>query len=337
MLLKLNSTMSRSWPALASALAALLLFLTLYQGEIIRNPLPAHSSLLGTRPPPGPRPKLAIATFLTGQDGGEHYFNLTKLLAYQMLHDKPTRITNPDVSFVVMCGNKLTEEKRETLRKFGATVIPVDDVPLPEWMAPASGAWSEQFTKLRIFQQTQFDRILYMDSDFLLMHPMDGIFEESIVRVLAPVLRGEGRSANIATDEGSFPPRWVFAARSEMDFVGSYNHPVPPLSYHYFNAGFFVTAPDNAMFDHLMTVMQIKDRYATAMMEQDLLNYVFRRVGPMPWREIDWKWSSNFVNDQDIAFGIHGLHGKFWIEGPDVARMTWTLKMSEMNEFEAHL
>jgi len=339
MLLTSNSAVLKSWLALAFALATLVF--VVYQTELIRHPIPAQRPIQGTPPPPqGPRPKLAIATFLTGQAGGEHYFNLTKLIAYQLLHDKPTRITNPDISFVVLCGNKLTEDKRETLRKFGATVIPVDDVKLPHWMTPVGGSWSEQFTKLRVFEQTQFDRILYLDSDYLLMHPLDDIFDEPIIRFLAPVIRDNIVSNLLAPDEGGFPPYWLFAARSEMGGVhgvGGLDHVVPPLSSSYFSAGFFIVAPDTAMFHHLMTVMQIRGRYATGMMEQDLLNYVFRRAGPMPWRELHWKWSTDFVNEQDVVFGVHGLHGKFWGEGPEAAKLTWALKMREMNEFEARL
>lgn len=336
-MLKSNAALLKSWPALASAFAAVVLLLVLFQSESLRNQIPTHISAVHTTTPQGPRPKLAIATFLTGQPGGEHYFNLTKLLAYQMLHDKPTRLTNPDISFVVLCGTMLSEDKRAAISKLGATVLPVDDVQLPSWMERHGGSWSEQFTKLRIFEQTQYDRILYLDSDFLLLHPLDAIFTEPIIRHLPPLLHGDGFAAELKQDEAPYPPQWLFAARPEMGGIGGFHHPVPPLTQPYANAGFFVTAPDTKLFTHLMTVMHIQNRYASNMMEQDLLNYVFRRGGPMPWRELDWRWSANFVNEEDVAFGVRALHGKFWQEGPEEARTTWAVKMEEMVALEARL
>lgn len=281
------------------------------------------------------QPELAIATFLTGQASDDTYFNSTKLLAYQLLHDKPTRLTNPNITFVVLCGKKLPEEKKQVLRAFGATVITLDDVQLPEWIHVGEPRWSEQFTKLRAFERTEFKRILYIDADYLIMHPMDAIFEDPIIQHLSSPLLD--RPAEIKDDEGPLPTKWLFSARSENGGIGGYAHDVPPLSTNYANAGFFLIAPDRDMYDHLMTVMRCEGRFGTTFMEQDMLNYVFRRQGPMPWRELDWKWSANFVNEKDVEFGVHSLHGKFWWEGPDAVRKKWASTMQEMDGFEQSL
>lgn len=37
--------------------------------------------------------------------------------------------------------------------------------------------WAESFTKLLIFNQTQYDRVLYLDSDGMVLQPMDELFK----------------------------------------------------------------------------------------------------------------------------------------------------------------
>ncbi|KAL6707329.1 hypothetical protein ACN47E_004317 [Coniothyrium glycines] len=282
--------------------------------------------------PPSILPTLAIATFLTGQATDDLYYNSTRLLVYQLLHAPETRIKNPALTFVVLCGNKLPEHKKQQLRSDGATVIPLDDVQLPDWIHTNEARWSEQFTKLRVFELEQYKRILYIDADYLIMHPLDDIFEDPIVTSLTPTLFT--RENEIQEDEGPLPKEWLFAARCENGAQGGFDHFVPPLQNNYANAGFFLIAPDRAMYDYLIAVMHIKGRFSTQYMEQDMLNYIFRRNGPMPWRELNWKWSANFVNDRDVQNGVHSLHGKFWKEGPKIVQERWKQLMQQRMDWE---
>ncbi|KAI8930791.1 hypothetical protein NX059_011815 [Plenodomus lindquistii] len=337
MLLRSKLVLSKSWPILGMATAAVFLVFLLHQTTVFRSEWVHELNKVDTSDQPiqDSPPELAIATFLTGQAIDDTYFNSTKLLAYQLLHDKPTRLTNPNITFVVMCGKKLSEDRKEALKRFGATVITLDDVELPKWIHSGEPRWSEQFTKLRAFQRIEYKRMLYIDADYLIMHPMDDIFEDPIIQITSPTLID--RSGEIKEDEGPLPPRWLFAARSENGGIGGFGHDVPPLSTNYANAGFFLIAPDESMYNHLMTVMKHEGRFSTTFMEQDMLNYVFRREGPMPWRELNWKWSANFVNDKDVEFGVHSLHGKFWWEGPVTVRRKWSQTMEKMIEFERNL
>lgn len=291
------------------------------------RPQQSHLSTL-----PKVDPELAIATFLTGQASDDTYFDSTRLLAYQLLHAPDTRVQNPNITFVVFTGHKLSGDKQDRLRKLGATVIELDDVELPDWIHVGEQRWSEQFTKLRVFEQTQYKRLLYLDADYMIMHPMDEIFEDPIVANLSPTLFQ--RSGEIKEDEGPLPEQWLFAGRSENGGQEGFGHTVPPFQTNYANGGFFLIAPDKDMYDHLMSVMQCEDRFGTQFMEQDMLNYVFKRDGPMPWRELHWKWSANFVNEKDVEFGVHALHGKFWSEGPHEVRDKWEQGMKALEKWE---
>jgi alpha-N-acetylglucosamine transferase len=62
-------------------------------------------------------------------------------------------------------------------------VVEVEDVPLKWWTKTRVTIWKDQFTKLRILEIVDYDRILYIDADTFLTRPIDSIFDEPIVRV----------------------------------------------------------------------------------------------------------------------------------------------------------
>jgi alpha-N-acetylglucosamine transferase len=278
------------------------------------------------------KPKYAIATFVSGQNTEDLYYNATRLLTYQLLHEPSTRLTSPDIAWVVLCGKKLPKKKQDRLRQDGAMVIEIEDVPLPHWYPTDLGRWSEVFTKLRVFELTQFERLLFIDADSLIMHPIDAIFDEPEFQTLTPNLAySEFHPAK--EDEGLLPKEWLFASRPEIGLQGAWDHPVPPVQGSYFNAGFFMVYPDKDMYEYLFRVMQFEGRFKTEYPEQDMLNYAFRHDGPMPWREINWKWNGNFVNQADIDAGMMTLHCHFWNQGPEVTQKKWAKLIKEMLRF----
>ncbi|KAL6705038.1 hypothetical protein ACN47E_007441 [Coniothyrium glycines] len=183
-------------------------------------------------------------------------------------------------------------------------------------------------TKLRIFERTEYKRLLLLDADFTIMHPMDEIFEDAQFANLTPTQFW--REEQVKEDEGLLPEEWLFAARPEHGHLHGHEHVVPPLPDFYANSGFLMIAPDRNMYNHLLDVMRIPNRFGTQFPDQDILNYVFRREGPMPWREIDWKWSSNFVNERDVEMGVHALHVKAWADGPQAVKDRWRQDQEDM-------
>ncbi|KAF2638545.1 nucleotide-diphospho-sugar transferase [Massarina eburnea CBS 473.64] len=285
--------------------------------------------LPATSPPPVP--DLAIATFLTGQATDDSYFIATRTLAYQLLHAPSTKLRNQSITFVALCSESLPENKRERLREDGATVIEVADVPIGSWVHTNVDRWKEQFTKLRVFEMTQYKRILYIDADTMIMKPMDDIFAEPEVTSLAPTLFS--RKDQIKNDESELPKEWFFAARSDNAFSGERDHPVPPFQTLSLSAGFFMVAPDKMMFKHLESVIQHEGRFNPWSMEQSMLNYVFRRDGPMPWRELNWRWSATWPSEKDVEMGVHSLHEKFWVSGPQSLSDMWRSRKDEMLKY----
>jgi hypothetical protein len=71
-------------------------------------------------------------------------------------------------------------------------------------------------------------------------------------------------------------------------------------------------------------------RFDPFAMEQSLLNYVYRCDGPVPSRELSWKWSATWPTEKDAQMGVASLHEKFWDRGPQPLREIWDKRKREM-------
>jgi alpha-N-acetylglucosamine transferase len=271
-------------------------------------------------------PRIAIATFLTEntrEDEDDFYFVAARLLTYQILHANETRCRRP-IPFLVLVTNTVSTDKQKQLARDGATIVQVEDVPLRWWIKTGVTRWREQFTKLRLFQMVQYDRILFLDSDTLLTRPIDDIFEDPAVRVSDTLF---DRNSQIKADEGSLPAQYVFAARSDNALAGERDHPFPPTRTDTFSAGFWMAAPSKEMYQYLLSVMNHYRRFDPHTMEQSLMNYAFRSEGVMPWKELDYKWSATWPNEKDLKGEVATLHEKFWRAGTkDLQDLWWQSK-----------
>ncbi|QDS76417.1 hypothetical protein FKW77_004128 [Venturia effusa] len=283
-------------------------------------------------------PKYAIATFLTGQSSSRNdekddgYFIATRILAYQLLHANETRCHDRSIPFIVMVTSTVSRRKREQLVKDGATVRLVEDIPLRWWIKTGVTRWMDQFTKLRLLEMTEYDRVLFIDADTLITRPVDGIFHDANIR--APYPTQFQRKESIKSDEMALlPAEYVFAARSDNALTGERDHPFPPLPTTVFSAGFWVAAPSPAMFQYLLSVMNHYRRFDPHTMEQSLLNYAFRRDGPMPWVELDYQWSSTWPSEKDVEGNVASLHEKFWRTGPERLREKWQDARRDMEAY----
>ena len=304
-----------------------------------RRQHPPHDPTFGLVNETSGSSRFAIATFLTGNHkqsaqeddlDTDYYYIATRIIAYQLLHAPETRC-NMSVSFAVLVTSMVSERKRQQLRSDGAIVMEVEDVPLRWWIKTGVTRWKDQFTKLRLFEMTQFDRVLFIDADTLITRPLDGIFDELEVRRPADTLFGR----ETQTDEAPFPAQYMFAARSDNALTGERDHSFPPHQTEVFSAGFWIAAPSHEMFAYLLSVMNHYRRFDPHTMEQSLLNYAFRRAGPMPWREIHYKWSATWPSSRDVDGQVVTLHEKFWSTGPQELRNLWWEQKRNMEHYHS--
>jgi len=278
--------------------------------------------------------RFAIATFLgedTLHEAEDFYFIGARILAYQLLHANTTRSSRP-IPFLVLINQAVTQDKRDRLTKDGAQVVLAEEVPTAWWIRGGEKRWKDVMTKIRLFEMTDYDRILFIDADTLLTRQIDGVFEETMVREPSRTRFEKGGKA-VRGDEDLLPAEYIFASRSDNAFGGKRNHPFPPKTTNSLSAGFFLLAPSQEMYSYLMSVTKHFWRFSPRTPEQSLMNYAFRREGAMPWLEVDYRWTATWPNLKDAEVGVASLHEKFWKSGPKELRLLWRDRREEMEAY----
>lgn len=286
-------------------------------------------------PSVGQPSKNAYCTFLTPGEPEpgtkteeDHYFIGVRMLIYQLLHDPATR-SNTSIPFVVLVSKDVPQWQRDRLLKDGAHVLEVEPLDFG-WVKPGRKRWARVMDKLHIFTLTQFDKVLLLDTDVVVARRLDGVFADPATETLA----NRGQPDRIAADEASQPTQYMFAANS-----GPYNpiHVYPTRRGGKINAGFVVVRPDLAMFQHYKSVAAIKDRFNPSSPEQNLMNYIHRRDGNMPWTQLDPDWTTNCPNDSDLQGGVASFHEKYWTYSKDknLRDMMWRSRWNMEGFWEA--
>jgi alpha-N-acetylglucosamine transferase len=271
--------------------------------------------------------KRAYASFLstdTTQGEVDHYYTAMRTMVYKLLHDPETK-TRIGTEFVVMVNGNVEQVKIDQMEKDGAVVRHVDDIK-QNWTKPGTERWVDQFTKLRLWELTEWDRMLYIDADMIILRSLDGIwldnstFPQKTSKVLDEL------------DEAAAPTHYVMAG---IDDTGD-DHRTPPIPANDFNGGFFVMKPSREMFDKYVSILNIPERFDSSRMEQNLLNYAHREDGPMPWMRLKpGAWNTNHPNMDDWNYGTATLHNKLWPssgEAPVEMRFRYVDDVKKMRE-----
>jgi alpha-N-acetylglucosamine transferase len=261
--------------------------------------------------------RYAYATFLSS--GGneteteDRYVTATRVLGYQIMHHPDTR-SKKNIPLLVLMPPHVPPSVRGKLLSEGIQVVLVDNLLPKSWnISPSETRWKDQFTKLRLFEMTQYDRIVYMDNDMLLTHSLDGIFGEPEV---VTAYHTKNKPKNVKEDETELPSSYLIAGVADNGGPGP-GHPVEVTNSSRLNGGFFVLKPCKTLFAYYQSVLEHHDRFDTGFMEMGLLNYAHRvEKGNMPWKTLSpGKWSSNWPTKEDLDRGSATLHDKFWDHG----------------------
>jgi alpha-N-acetylglucosamine transferase len=270
------------------------------------------------------QPKYAYATFLSSRPEPtdviekDPYVLATRVMGYQLLHHPVTK-TRMNIPFLVITPPHVPDSIMKLLVSEGATVIQVENLVPETWKpAPGQARWIDQFTKLRLFELTDYDRILYMDNDMLVTKCLDPIFAEKEV-----LFESETKNLTEQTqpDEIPMPKRYSIAGAGDQEGPEG-DRPKKIHAGSSLNGGFFIFKPDIELFDYYRSVLEFGNvgRFNAGMMEMGLLNYAHRSMGNMPWTPLEpGKWSSNWPSWRDFERGAATLHDKFW----DPANVSW--------------
>ncbi|KAH7123565.1 nucleotide-diphospho-sugar transferase [Dendryphion nanum] len=260
--------------------------------------------------------KLAYVTFLSGTvDSGDdiekdNYLQAIRILLWQLKHQPDTR-TKHDV--VVMVTPTVSQSRRDRLRKDGAIIYPVEFLHTKNdtWIKAELHRWDDVMTKLRVWEMTQYDRILMVDGDTMLRSSLDGVFDDPGAQILA--------TKEHTTNHGDvpLPETYLLASLSE---VWDSTHSFPPgdgtglKKMGMMNAGFFMLAPSLKAFEYYKSLMDTPGSFDPKYPEQNLMNHAHRWTGPMPWREVSYTWNIRCPSDIDLEKGVVSVHEKWWTQ-----------------------
>ena len=327
-----RSRNKKRWLRVLIVLVPLLVVL----GGTIALAAQASTSTQAIEKPKGP--KVAFATLLTFDPekavnetdiNDDPYFVATRMLGYQLLHDPVTK-NRLDAPLIVMAAPNTSEAKIDRLERDGLTIFRITDpIDPPLYRDYDTKHFIGVWNKLEIWRWTQYDRVIFVDSDHLLIKPLDEILQETETQVYQ-----NKRLVQTPADEGEQPSEYLFAPSPELkmgDYATGGNHFPPTKDEYnpgdhgegYINSGLFVIKPDLKMFDYFMSVMSQPNKFDSTYPEQNLFNYVFRPDGNLPWKMLDVKWSTHFPTMNAVKGGAHAVHEKWWMDWLEPAFMNW--------------
>jgi alpha-N-acetylglucosamine transferase len=144
--------------------------------------------------------------------------------------------------------------------------------------------WVDQFTKLQLWKFTEYDRIVYMDSDMFPLANTEELFSMDICQKSNTDVRFE----------------YCFAASPNLLGKGQEGSVNVGIG---FNAGFFMLKPDSFIFDKIWQIAMVPEQPWNLHrdMEQGLLNEFFKSSGETPMVPLHWSWNVKDMSDEWMA------------------------------------
>ncbi|MBZ6388452.1 MULTISPECIES: glycosyltransferase family 8 protein [Pantoea] len=203
------------------------------------------------------------------------------LVGVKALH-RSLKQSNTRWPLVVMATEAIPQADRAALQAEGCVVQQVDPIyPNRELEQHyASAQFGEVWTKLRAWQLTAYERVVFLDADMLVLRNMDELFTLDFGdNQLAACHACRCNPNQIASYPASWQPENCHYTWQDR------NQPAPASLDNYLNGGFLVLKPDNAVYEQLADrIAAIEDLKAYPFSEQDLLNEAFAgRWQPLPY------------------------------------------------------
>ena len=259
-----------------------------------------------------------LCTRGTGPD--DIYLLATRALIYRFLWHEPTR--SPDKPITVFVAPFIPQWQRDVLAAEGAKVI---ELPLLEIEPKAtnlnSERWKDQFTKLHMWNQTQFSTIAYFDADAFPINNVDELFGLAEVRRCKEELLEEPDSDHVQE-------------MCDYTFAGVPIVPWPAIGP---NGGMLVLSPNRWMHERLLRLAPQTDMYNSETMEQGMFEWVFGYLSAFPAQQLERKWNGLFPKP-DEADKLNVVHQKLWNKDYSKDGLEWMTKLwdenwEEMNRF----
>ncbi|KAF7858016.1 hypothetical protein EAF04_009372 [Stromatinia cepivora] len=251
--------------------------------------------------------RFAYATFMNTHNPSirDPYFMAVQSLIYRVLW-RPSSKTH-SYPFIAFVASHVTQDQRQLLAGAGAIVRelgPLDWNPNTKDLAdgedkPIFSRWRDTFSKLHMWAQTDFDRILFLDADAFPLENIDEMFD------LVPP-----KACNALKQETSdyFPDGSASCNGEEFIFSGVPQVPGIPVE---INVGAMVFTPSQSIYKRFLQNYQKYNMYNTNMADQAFLAWQFKQDGAFPVTPLERKWGGFFPREEDRG-KLKVVHEKLW-------------------------
>ncbi|MCX8956366.1 glycosyltransferase family 8 protein [Erwinia psidii] len=191
----------------------------------------------------------------------------------------------------------------------------------------ANERFAEVWSKLAVWQLTEFERVVFLDADMLVTRNMDELFDLQLPNGwIAACHACRCNPGKIASYPKSWRPENCF-----YSYCKGVEHTVQPDEVEdYLNGGLLVLKPDRQVFDdmvHQLSALDDLSRYLFA--EQDFLNdFYHQRWQPLPYIYNALKtlpFQHTNIWDMSQVKNIHYILNKPWEKAPDPNNRSYPL------------
>jgi len=253
---------------------------------------------------PDGRPAYAYSTFMSTRNPSIHdpYFMAVESLIYRVLWAPDSKTAR--YPFIAFVADFVTKEQRDRLAGAGAIVRELAPVPWNPNADDIQHRWMDLFAKLNMWNQTDFDRLIFLDADAFPTTNIDEMFE------LAPL---QDCKPELLTPDDYFKDgsNSCSGDASQYIFAGVPHNPSNRTNPNV-NVGSMVITPSVTMHKRLMDNYRKYDRYETHMAEQAFLNWMFSPESAFPCVELERKWGA-FFPQPDEEGKLNVVHEKIWM------------------------
>jgi glycogenin len=152
--------------------------------------------------------------------------------------------------FLVLTTPNLAASTYQQLQQSGIPYQPIPPIELNTALPTHQARWQATYSKLQIFNQTQFDKLVYLDADMLVYQNLDDLFSQPHMS---------------AVNAGGMLPEYA--------------------SWTEFNSGLMVIEPSQELYTDMLA--KLPDLYLPAGGDQDFLNAYYPNWPNQPEKHLD--------------------------------------------------
>ena len=217
-----------------------------------------------------------------------------------------------EYSLVVMFTDGVPADVQASLADHGCELLHVEVLPLPSGTGDRDAAYSsahfaECWTKLRLWEQEQYEAIVYLDADMVILKNIDELLEHTLVGGCPASQACHIRAVHecfCAVKRGDVPCAYIQQGTSKPSAP-----PPTPHERSYFNAGLFVMRPSRVVFEHMVAALAGFDLSSCPFAEQDFLNAYFKGS----WEALPWVFNATKTLYACHREHVNGCRNGLWV------------------------